>query len=1394
MTADSSTLQPISHSSQLIESSGASDVVAVAWSVVAKYAQDHMAYEVASPGGFTLSLTGSSAFGLRGEQLPVALGACTIIVESDSVAISGSNGTMPQRTRRILVGELLDGSPNSSSSVTFRPLEATKYYYKVTSSGEESWTVVADIALLLDQPRTVNNDRVRIECENGGDFPWSTLTWYHDPASNDMLLNIHAINTTWRDRDAAFALKNLLVKADVPSFIDVTGKYEGGAFVSGAVSLVSRLRYTLPFLPDPYATNLELMPDPAVEKNGMGYLTVLQRWIQDTVEQLDVSIMTGTAIPARTLERNANDNLDDPALGRIRDGSAPYWGEDASFHFRELTSGIIPDIGIGQLVHSPDGELDSRILHPPTLLDLSTNSSQFGVVFGGGTGLTLPETSRPWPFPIFAPTEEFGISQLMLESAVSNVRIMTLPAVHWEPVLEGTPLEGAASHQLYSFPYSGPSTQIAIQDGIEPVPSVRLVPVAPQEAIEGLSGSFNSPSATTVAVRTSLPFGIVALASMNNQWAGLQYPAQVSKVEFTVGGEEDPKTNPKKPQLQPAHQISFKPPRRMPVDRLRPTESDSEHLKLVGSEDAYFPGRTILLAMGVGPNGTDLLDPATKTFNGEMNERVPLLRFDVSGYGASIFSDWKRVPVLKDPPSPSGEQRDITHVLMNVLNGRTSREVIELQAWKAPCAVPLTKTIEIRRLNSGVVLRREGQWEKTGNGFYYYPNPDIISHPGIIRGVTDVRNITEIGGTFKVKGVPWDLRRVKYDCNIQIEDKGEVRGVPGLALDGCVIMKGSDGDQPLRDLSDPEAPKWYAEMLEQLSLGGQIDTIVQIGNSGQQERITSMMFKPAPDPELGRVAVGAGMGTLIFPGGGQWSVAQIQRGDQSKQPHLVDMAKGIPLVKIGRHDDPSLGMLTTDYLFRDPQDLLNPNPTSMYSIIHGATSHRVLFKSPEIPFAQDLEKRFQAAEVWVADSLSLGKSASIFPSLLDCLKVQTESGSTQVLEIVEGAGYRFEPTRIINGRVVPLLDLPDDVNVERIIKSDASIQTVAQVMKEATIIRDGVNDLAPDVLAAKTTLSVAINTVENISKMDVTNIHMVTRTVKDLEQKAKDASRVVGRLSSDMKKVGGLLGVDPDLDLPDDLGLPKVAQDVAHHFGSALDKVQKAISFLENLKFLPHFKVSMTNEWAMVMSTSMNKADLLDKMDPATATAVGRIIETFDFLINTALSLASFLLKMHIGVTIKIPTGVGPIVALGTGAFDVALGTSGVQVSLDLGFGIGVDFSVGPFSASASYTQSQRIIVSDDVFGLGITACMRAHVDLVIASADLYLEAKLLVVGGECHPEDVHRAHGGTTIWAYARVKIAIHVSIFLVCNIGFEEEAHWDSNLNGGHCALDDMTDLVPH
>ena len=53
---------------------------------------------------------------------------------------------------------------------------------------------------------------------------------------------------------------------------------------------------------------------------------------------------------------------------------------------------------------------------------------------------------------------------------------------------------------------------------------------------------------------------------------------------------------------------------------------------------------------------------------------------------------------------------------MNVLTGRTFREVVEIQIVMAPFAVTVVKAIKIQTLNSGEVLRYKGDWQAASGG------------------------------------------------------------------------------------------------------------------------------------------------------------------------------------------------------------------------------------------------------------------------------------------------------------------------------------------------------------------------------------------------------------------------------------------------------------------------------------------------------------------------------------------------------------------------------------------------------------------------------------------------------------------------------------------------------
>ncbi|KAF2833497.1 hypothetical protein CC86DRAFT_10763 [Ophiobolus disseminans] len=1362
LNTDSSTLEP-SAASLLVDFSGACSVTDVSWCVPYQLVTDNRFY-APQPHTFVLALDTGLQLGVQGDSYPTELGRCAVNFSAQRLEITGWQGQRTsQKPQDIRLRSAAPTYMATVGSVTIRrpklidvseSVGSIIFSYISLSEGSESWTMNMDIDIALDQPRNVNNERSPFQSTTYSDNRRNLVSWIRDGRSNLMALKVNAYSTLDRTL-TSYALKNVLMKAEIPRVIEIYGTYDQGVVVSGNARILSRLKYTVPLLPDPYATNFEIGVDAEAEKIGVGHVLMSSSWTPETVSALSVTLLSPKFTDAKVTSRisfgSDGGRNDDPNFL----GPAFY---DPSVITKELQAGLIPDIGVGQWYHTP---IRGRYYHPPTLLDVSSNGSQFGIIFATRAPTAVAQAN---PQVLLVPqyrSQEFTIEDLTVYGTNDNVRVMALPATHWEPLITDNSYK-------YQFTYSGPSTQVALSK----TPVSVLMPMTPNGAIESLIGAHKAPQVATLATRLSLPFGMVGTAVMPNTPSFLSPPAKVDMIEFGLD-HRDPSSEGLPSALQPQVQLRFRAPRtRMilpgPGSGLL---SDSMSFDGVSTLLKFRPGATKR-----GPNGETVPDDGTKDILGDaadaflrdMAGQVPLTRFDVSGYGASIFSDWRRV---------AASDLSISRVLMNVMNGRTSREVIVLDTVMAPFAVKVKQTTEIKRLNNGVVVRHIADWQATSDGRYKYQNTDIVTYVGVVRGVTNVRNIRAIAPAFQAPGTEVEVVLTKYDCVLEIEDGGKVRQVPATDLDGC-IFTGSG------DLKGQTGKENYMKVLRTLDLGGKTDITVRIGTSGQKKRITSLSVQSSTNPANGvRAAVAAAWGSPIFEGGGQWSFAKMDASEML--PQLVDAAKGVPLVREILHNVPIPDSIATPFQFRDPEQLLTSNPSTLYGIVHGAASHRIMFTDPHIPLASDI-KEIVPKEVWLADSFALGKMTGIFPAVADCLPIASNLDQAdlvkQSLQILEG-GYAFEPKKIIGGVVQGLdIDLPD---LERALSDDASVKTVVQTVQN--LVRPGQEALAD----AKSSVNLVINTANNISKMDLTNINLVTHTVSSTTQ---EASRLVGRLSSDVNKLGGLLGKDINLPGLPDTDPAKLLASPIHTFGPALQPIQKVISFLENLKFLPHFKVSMTNEWAMMMSTAMNREDLLKKIPAPSRPVVDKFIESFDFSLSSRTSLSSFLLTLHVGTTIKIPTGFPPIVALAKGAFDVALGTAGIEIKLDIGFGVGVDFSLGPFHVSASYTQSQTIIFNADHWGVGVTACMRAHIDLVVASADLYLEASLLLVGGDCKKEihdNAEKPHERATIFGFAHVRVAVHVSIFLICNISVDEEAHWENNFNGGPCQLEHMSDL---
>ncbi len=109
-------------------------------------------------------------------------------------------------------------------------------------------------------------------------------------------------------------------------------------------------------------------------------------------------------------------------------------------------------------------------------------------------------------------------------------------------------------------------------------------------------------------------------------------------------------------------------------------------------------------------------------FNQSFQFNVPLQLYDWSGFGASAFSHW--INADQTPPS-------VSQVRFDVLNGRTSHEVIQVSAILWPCQAFLVRTITMERLNNAAVVRHDSGWIASSEGRFTYPGSLCTFHRGL---------------------------------------------------------------------------------------------------------------------------------------------------------------------------------------------------------------------------------------------------------------------------------------------------------------------------------------------------------------------------------------------------------------------------------------------------------------------------------------------------------------------------------------------------------------------------------------------------------------------------------------------------------------------------------------
>ena len=123
----------------------------------------------------------------------------------------------------------------------------------------------------------------------------------------------------------------------------------------------------------------------------------------------------------------------------------------------------------------------------------------------------------------------------------------------------------------------------------------------------------------------------------------------------------------------------------------------------------------------------------------------------------------------------------------------------------------------------------------------------------------------------------------------------------------------------------------------------------------------------------------AAWGSLVFPGGGDWSVLEAE--DPVGEPAPVMADRGLPLIRQGAAGLPT----SAPYRFADPEDLFNTgSPARDYGILHSMGTQRAFFRRPRIEPAAPHHIVSSERPV-VADPLILATATGLFPRQADAI-------------------------------------------------------------------------------------------------------------------------------------------------------------------------------------------------------------------------------------------------------------------------------------------------------------------------------------------------------------------------------------------------------------------------
>ena len=978
------------------------------------------------------------------------------------------------------------------------------------------------------------------------------------------------------------------------------------------------------------------------------------------------------------------------------------------------------------------GPPSAPILPPSvlTLIDLSTNADLFGVQIEGNTDILRGG----------APLDT-GFVGLNLAVSDAAIAVFALPQLSWEPMIDettGSPVILAASPATDGVPtfIQAPS--------IEPPQTQTLVPVAPEPVLLRTIG--NVAAGSSFRAQFSLPFGMIANVSQANR-----PPVNRNPPLFTLEGGRFELVQPDFDAGTGALQLLLGAP--------NPTQPNTR-----------FSGSTTLSIAGAAPGyGIDVLgSDVGNIFQQEFsnNGGVPVLRADLAGYGASIWSEWI---------DPAVKGTAIIKVQFETIVGRTAYEVVKAQTTLYPHGVRLVRTVTIARQNAGWVQRTDSGWVAATSGVYDFPNaafPQSLVNRGAVAGVFNVRNIREFE-TIAAGGFTY--RRALFDADVGLDHRVKVTagGEPGGAdsqhldafgnqvtlvaardLTGYVQIAPDEFGSPPPPNPDP-APADLALLFAQV--GPIVDgfaCMAEIGGAGSAAgvplRCTGVSFDMTNQPTA---SLGAALlSSPVLPRDGAWGFGK--RGRTQTAPAALPPNTPLPLVQ--PQADPST------WHFAEIGDVLQlATPNTLYGLLQDTGTQKTLFEQPTVkdltgapPGSIPAIQLPAGVAPALADLGSLLGATGLFPDISKTISFLT-GAIEQLKTIPEGLFYTKEIDFTGNEAPTTLLDLG--------------------VLQIALIYADTGGGQTGNTWNKPTKISFNVDPAHTLPASNGRNwwltIGPISFTVTIPEFGSSPLLTIVGGFAADDRSKPGLTGLTID-------------------YGAALDTLKSIFSKLQALaSFLP-------GGLGAGLDVSLSNGQLTVRDTFAVPTLPLGLGDLSDISLDLGLTLTLSPLSADFIIGIGDPGNpfnwvVSPLA--GNGAIDIGVKGGSPDLLIQGGIGLGLSIDIGIAEGSASITLAFSLEVNGSAITVMVILNGQASVDVLdgLASASLSLTAAIGVTinplpvpvptlnppGIEFPAED---------ITFLASVAVGIHISICWVVSVDFSGSWQFSQSIHTPQLSVD--------